>query len=594
MPRAARLALLGIIFVLVAAQQLRLAWSTIVFIQEPGSAHAWLPVNTQLIVQKPQGGLQKGDHVLSVGGVAVGSRAASYRAIKQHPLNARVDVEVERAGSRVVAWATAEPVKTQLGWVGKLSVLMANIITPGFCLLLGFFVVCRRPQDPLAWWVLLALASQSSYNSFLFIVDGWPPFWSGLMRFSGGLTALGLIGWLWFGYDFPHRHSPRKLLPWLRWPVTAALLYLTVMQCLRDITPEIPAIGTMGQAMYNVLPLPAWIALARIPILLCLANLAYKLMGETGADERRRLRVLVLGLLIGRVPLLIAEAVTGTTGFNVLTSDRYLWLAVTVMMLLILVPATFAYVLVVQRAMDVGVIVRQGLQYAFARRSVEILRFVLAGIIVLVLVDLSFDPSLGRGVRWLTLSAFVLVILLMEPASRWLRAWVDRRFFREAVHGEHLLSDLADQLRTLAKPEQVLASVTGRIRQALHVERVDAWLDGQVPATVAERVRSGASLVNADEQNEWLRATQAELVLPIAPRQQLLGVLTLGPNAARSRIQTATSDCSNPSRTKPAWRSRTRNWPAPWRTRRPSARFCSVNWRLRARCRCDCYPSMSL
>lgn len=529
MPRTARLALLAILFVLVAALQLRLAWSTVVFVQAPRAAHAWLPVNLQLIVQSPQGGLQKGDRVLAVGGVTVASRAASYRAIKQHPLGARVEVEVERAGLRVNTWTTAAPRQNQLGWLGQLSVVMANIITPGFCLLLGFFVVYRRPQDPLAWWVLLALASQSRYNSFLFIVDGWPPWWSGLMRLSSGLTALGLIGWLWFGYDFPHRDSPRKLLPWLRWPVTAALLYITVMQCLSDIAPEVPAAKTLADALFNVLPPLAWTALARIPILLCLANLGYKLVGETGADERRRLRVLVWGLLVGRGPLLAAEIVTVTTGFNVLNSDRYFWIAVNIMMALILVPATFAYVLVVQRAMDVGVIVRQGLQYAFARRSVEILRFVLAGVMILVLVNLSFDASFSHAARLLTLAAFVLVILGMEPAVRWLRTWVDRRFFREAVHGENLLSDLSDQLRTLAEPQQVLASVTARIRQALHVERVDAWLDGQVPAAVAERVKTGAALIATDEPNEWLRAAHAELVLPIAPRQQLLGVLTLGP-----------------------------------------------------------------
>ncbi len=529
MPRTARLALLAILFLLVTALQLRLAWSTIVFVQDPGATHDWLPVSLGLIVHRPQGGLEKGDHLLSVSGVAVASRAASYRAIKQHPLKARVDVEVERAGHRITTWTTAEPRKTKLGWIGKLSVVIANILTPGFCLLLGFFVVYRRPEDPLAWWVLLALAAQSHYNSFRFVVDGWPPFWSGLMRFFGGLTALGLAGWLWFGFDFPERHSPRKLLPFLRWPLTAGLLYLTVMQCLSDIVPELPAAQAPAQAMYNVLPAFMWLALARVPIMLGWANLVYKLRGETRPDERRRLRLLVWGLLVGRGPLLAAEIGTQFTGFNLLNSDRFVVPATVIMMLLFLVPATLAYVLVVQRAMDVGVVVRQGLQYAFARRSVEIVRLVLAGNMILVLVNLSFDSSLGRGMRLLALSAFVLAILLMEPASRWLRAWVDRRFFREAVHGENLLSDLTDQLRTLAAPDHVLASLTERIRQALHVERVDAWLDRQVPPAVAERVRAGATLIATDEPNEWLRAAEAELVLPIAPRQQLLGILTLGP-----------------------------------------------------------------
>ncbi len=127
MPRTARLALLAILFLLVTALQLRLAWSTIVFVQDPGATHDWLPVSLGLIVHRPQGGLEKGDHLLSVSGVAVASRAASYRAIKQHPLKARVDVEVERAGHRITTWTTAEPRKTKLSWIGKLSTVIGQL-----------------------------------------------------------------------------------------------------------------------------------------------------------------------------------------------------------------------------------------------------------------------------------------------------------------------------------------------------------------------------------------------------------------------------------------------------------------------------------
>ena len=73
MSRTVRLTLLAMLSVLVAALQLRLVWSTLQFIPDASGVHALLPVDSQLRVEAEQGGLRKGDILLSVGSIRVGS-----------------------------------------------------------------------------------------------------------------------------------------------------------------------------------------------------------------------------------------------------------------------------------------------------------------------------------------------------------------------------------------------------------------------------------------------------------------------------------------------------------------------------------------
>ena len=51
-------------------------------------------------------------------------------------------------------------------------------------------------------------------------------------------------------------------------------------------------------------------------------------------------------------------------------------------MLTVLFPLTLAYIIVVQRAMDVRVVVRQGLQYGLATTGIRALQFVAIAIVI--------------------------------------------------------------------------------------------------------------------------------------------------------------------------------------------------------------------
>lgn len=503
MARTACLGLLALLFGIVGALDVRLAVTTIQFVSHPEAVHYRLPVTASLIVNVDSfGGLQRGDRLLAVDGTEVASMGQVHRALIRRPVGPPVPLTVERQGRRIEVTAPTRPYPAPIGLREKIWAVVQNIVVPWFCILLGFFIVYRLPTERMAWLVLLMLLAQSQFNSFLFQVDGWPPFWSGLLRlFNRGIGQFSAAAWLWFGLDFGTERNPRRLLAWLRWPLTLSVLWVASMSTVLALKgAEFPA----GIDRWRALQLPdAWSTwLLYGSMALGVANIIYRLAGETEPDTRRRLRLLVVGLLLGRGPLLALEVANTAAGVSFSAYPTVTWV---VFSLLALVPLTFAYILIVERAMDVGVVVRQGLQYAFARRSVDVLRVALA-LVPLVVVEN----------RWAAIGWALVALVLVGPLARRVHGVIDRRFFREAVQAERVLAGTGELLRTITEPEGVVTAVAGHVSSALHVPEVRSWLTGTVPAP------------------GWMAEPGAEcLALPIHGHNGLLGGLLLGPKKSQ-------------------------------------------------------------
>jgi len=141
-----------------------------------------------------------------------------------------------------------------------------------------------------------------------------------------------------------------------------------------------------------------------------------------------------------------------------------------------------AYVILVHRAMDVRVVLRQGLQYALARRGVGALR-VLTGI-VLGAATFSVVNHFGPGVAsYLAIAAAVAIWIASHRILQALGAWVDRRFFREAYNAEQVLLELSNQVRSIIEPGPLLATVAECISQSLHVPQIAVLTNARVLAS---------------------------------------------------------------------------------------------------------------
>jgi sigma-B regulation protein RsbU (phosphoserine phosphatase) len=157
---------------------------------------------------------------------------------------------------------------------------------------------------------------------------------------------------------------------------------------------------------------------------------------------------------------------------------------------------------------------------------------------------------------------FVVILFLRLRIARPLSLWIDRRFFREAYSVDQILTDLSEQARTFSETEPLLRTITERISQTLHVERISFLLrEGKlfqlqyaqgIPDGVDVSLPENSSTMRAlaidrspkrvfrEHPDPWLALAapaevsvldqlDAELLLPLPGRSNLIGVMALGP-----------------------------------------------------------------
>src|SRR5206468_3173759 len=119
------------------------------------------------------------------------------------------------------------------------------------------------------------------------------------------------------------------------------------------------------------------------------------------------------------------------------------WGVTICLLMLLFFPITMAYVIVVQRAMDVRMVIRTGIRYALASTGVKILRVVL--IAAVAALTLHFALKSGHHLQAFLIAALggALIFGLGRAATKVSR-WMDRRFFREAYNTEVILAELSN------------------------------------------------------------------------------------------------------------------------------------------------------
>jgi len=213
--------------------------------------------------------------------------------------------------------------------------------------------------------------------------------------------------------------------------------------------------------------------------------------------------------------------------------------------------------------MDVRVVIRQGLQYALARQGVLVMQIILTSIIITAAVTLGSGAERSRPQKIVIISLSFIAILWLRKLSGSVRAWVDRRFFRDAYNAEQILSGLSDEVRTIVETMPLLERVAQRIAESLHVPRVAVLLEdggcykpayamgyATAPedglpdsAATIQRLRrdSDPERIYLDDQDSWInsssvsedeRRTLADLrphlLLPLSMKEKLLGLIALG------------------------------------------------------------------
>jgi phosphoserine phosphatase RsbU/P len=506
-----------------------------------------------------EAGLHEGDIVTSINGRPLTGTAILGEESKRTATGSALCVTTRHRNSKgVVVEETLSVRRPPHPPSPDLANTIMVTLLPYLPVVLGFWVAFARPQDPLAWLVLaLMLVDASFYNPGPEYWPRWLRDFGVAFRYSNSLLApiwLLLFG-IYFPESFPAGNRWESLIrrKWIIIGPYGLFAFASIVLAVSDLEN--------WNAFRLLRDLPVWIGTAGVmlgylAIALGLVSLATKYRGAISLDSKRRLRLLFAGGVVSVAPffLTLLAQIIGKFSFE----ERYQNVAWITYFLFFLFPFVLAYVILVHRALDVRIVLRQGLQYALAKNGVRFIQLLLTIAIFSAAVILVAGNSSNRLRELAVILVGLVLIWAIGQGSDQLRRWVDKRFFRESYSAELVLSELSDQVRTMVEPKSLLQTVVDRISGTLHIQKAAALLVSGNPlplayfhgystlpelnfspqsATMRElEKKKGPIRVDLDEiessigrqERRELAQLGAELLLPLSGREKLLGFLSLG------------------------------------------------------------------
>lgn len=508
-------------------------------------------------------GIQRGDTVLTVDEKPFNGRTVLVEQVRSSRPGQPLSISWTHPGDPSIHRGTIQlaPERTAPApvWLWCLQIVLLAL--PLLFLLTGLWVVFARPRNPHAWLILGILV----YFDSLFIGNSQLPgspffvlavFWNVIAQ-----TAMAPC-LMFLGVYFPERSRLDESFPWVKWVIAISILAFMPLDFVYYYSANwnFAAGGWLVSHTYAINLLEN--ILAGLAISWFFATLGAKLGMLTG-DARRRFLILLYGSCIGLTPFLFLVFYAAYLNVD-LGQAVPQWLDLSVLLILLLFPLTLAYVVVVQRALDVRILIRQGTKYFFARSTIAVILVLLSIWMTTSLIHLVRYPHQHRVVDMVRVFGIITVFFGFRfGLAKRLQQKIDQRFFREAYSTEQVLSELSDEARNFTEVTPLLNTVTQRIADTLHIERIAVFLrygetfrlecaigapfaPGAIALPAASttiatlaRDRSPAP-VYRDDASTWLveasdveRTALAdlstELLVPLPGRNQLAGVMALGP-----------------------------------------------------------------
>jgi sigma-B regulation protein RsbU (phosphoserine phosphatase) len=513
-----------------------------------------------------QAGIKPGDEVLAIGSSPLVGSAVLGRSLRSAKPGDAITATVRTPGSgpRQVT-IPLSPRFSHEPTLGRMLFFVINIFLPIFSILLGFYVVGVRPRDARAWLLLLLLLSFTQFFGGM-PVERWVP---GLREFGMSYNILFNDAWpvaiLLFGIHFPESITQprwRRFFHWVQWLLLPVLIAFALLDLAHVASLDSYAAVRPLQPVFAAFNPISTIAFESSLVLFFFA-LLLKSKLATSHDMKRRLLLVYLGTFLALAPILIMVAISVITGKAIERSYPG-WLFLGALGFLFLFPITLAYAVVVHRAIDVRVVIRQSIQYALAKNGVRVLQVAATAVLVIGAVTFILDAKRNRPQKITTISVGIALVMLTRRGTDRLRRRIDRRFFREAYNAEQILVDLSERVGTIEAPDALFRIVAERISLSLHVSRMavltggpDAFVPiylygyaGPLPLRVAADAVFVRQMekeqrpvrVYLDDPNSWINRSalvsqeerdqlvqlQTELLLPLEGRGRLLGFISLG------------------------------------------------------------------
>jgi phosphoserine phosphatase RsbU/P len=514
-------------------------------------------------------GVHEGDRVLMVNGRPLRSFDTLLQQANASRPGDPMSLLIERKdGSRSVLQVPLAPQITggQLALSFRLILLTLYSVFPALCLLIGLWVVAAKPRDPNAWYVLGIIGF---IQCFFANANSWNgPILAFMTVYSDLAFIAFFLSMLLFGIYFPEPVRLDSRYPWAKWILIAPALAFAALDVVIDLGRNVDLrISSWIPAWLDTLDHRTESAIAVLCISLFFFTLFPKYSTASTRDAKRRLGILVWGAEIGLTPMFIGVVIAQIRNHGSLQGAVPSWYFWTCLALFIFFPLSMAYVIVVQRAMDVRILLRQGTQYALARGTLNAIRVILATLLGVTLFQLVNHPQHSHSAQMWALVLTLLFLAMQFGGNRRLSAWIDHRFFREVYSTEQVLTELSEQAGRFTETRPLLETVTRRIADTLHVSQVAVLLQcargyclepsngaavdrgaflpasslsirklrsEKLPLTVYHDKPDGWLMLASESEQEVLKHLSAEVLLPLPGRNALVGVIALGPKRSEA------------------------------------------------------------
>jgi signal transduction histidine kinase/CheY-like chemotaxis protein len=509
-------------------------------------------------------GLEDGDELLEINQQPFAGHAVFQEALTKARPGDRMEAVARRPDGNLIhanisLAAFADGSYHFRDW---LFAVVALIFVPAVALLLGFGLVVFRPFDGRAWLVLALMVGFSQ----IYYLQGWD---APLRTFAIGYRTLAagtFSGWLVLcGIYFPETASWDRKRPWLKWLFLAPAGLIAILLMAKDVLAQ-NHLAWIAPWQSKFLYLQNGQTVLRLcSIVLFIFMLTRSMKDSRRTDDARRLKILCLGSVISLAPmfaLVLRSLIVGGNWISSVSASVFL----PSVLVLDIFPCTLVYVIVVRRALDTRVLLRQSLKYTFARRGLWIFRFIALGLLFLMVAYVVSEPNAASGVplRIVLVLTFLIIVFEVVLTDR-MGGWLDRQLFGVAHNAEARLLNLSNGIfrdASFRKTSPLLNAVLASITDAFQISQAFVLLAAENNFTVQYSMGTTLEMplrlpvqsatveqllqydrpvhVYFDDPDSWVHplreqeqsvfhVLRSEVVVPLVRNDSLLGIISLGP-----------------------------------------------------------------
>jgi len=422
-------------------------------------------------------GVRAGDRIIRANGRPIASYLDWSAILSNLKVGEPVTFEIRRNYEYLNLSVIPQPrsfIRYPYSPMGRALLRFGELVMLGLACFLAF----ARPRNGAALMAALFFAGVSGTNSpealagIYTLLRGLPPVLFALFyisRLAGSLLPPLLFT---FVVTFPRPLVRARWLWLLIWAPYVLLRVPIDGVTYRMIFNPDYYVGMFFGRLYTLLNMTSVVYLIAVVVALVVN---YRRL--TDINERRRVRILVFGSIAGllafaQLVLLVGQSTLRGTLFEAILLSLPVSIALIVLCFLVF-PLSFVYSILRHRLFDVRIIIRQGLQYAMARR---VLLSIMPLLVLILLADILLhgDQSLASIVTargWMYGVVGAVAIVVYQKRQGWLDR-IDRHFFRDRYDAQRLLQDVIQRVKEAKSLGEVGAEVVTRIQTALHSEFV--------------------------------------------------------------------------------------------------------------------------